>query len=118
MNSRTPTIDGLRKAVEGRDAESLKSLYAGDCVLTIIDSDNPPSRPRTLKGAKEIGEFLDDVYSRDMTHTIESGIVDGKTLAFVQGCRYSDGTRVIASSIADLGPGGIIRQTTVQAWDN
>jgi len=118
MTSQTPTISGLRKAVEGRDAGSLKSMYADDCVLTIIDNDNPPSRPRTLKGRKEIGEFLDDVYSRDMTHTIESGVVDGNTLAFVQGCRYSDGTRVIASSIADLGPKGITRQTTVQAWDS
>ena len=114
----TPTINGLRKAVEGRDAASLKSLYADDAILTIIDSDNPPSKPRTIKGAKEIGAFLDDVYSRDMTHTIEMGVMDGKMLAFVQGCKYGDGTRVIASNTAELGPKGIVKQTTVQAWDN
>ena len=118
MNHQTLTIGSLRKAVETRDAASLKSLYADDAEMMIIDSDNPPSRPRTIRGAKDIGAFLDDVYGRDMTHTIESGVVDGRTLAFVQGCRYGDGTRVIASSIAELGPGGIVRQTTVQAWDS
>jgi hypothetical protein len=118
MSQITPTISGLRKAVESRDAASLKSLYAADAVLTIIDNDHPPSRPRTIRGAKDIGEFLDDVYSRDMTHTVEMGMADGKSLAFVQGCTYGDGTRVIASSTAELGPQGIVRQTTVQAWDN
>jgi ketosteroid isomerase-like protein len=118
MNHQIPTINLLRTAVESRDASSLKSFYADDAVLTIIDSDNPPSRPRTLKGAREIGEFLDDVCARDMTHTIESGAIEGNTLAFLQGCRYGDGTRVMASSVAELGPEGIVRQTTVQAWDS
>jgi hypothetical protein len=113
-----PTIDGLRRAIETRDAKSLKSYYADDAVLTIIDNDNPPSKPRTISGAKEIGAFLDDVYSRDMTHSLEMGVIDGKRLAFVQGCQYGDGTRVVASSTAELGPKGILRQTTVQAWDS
>ena len=118
MNHQIPTIDGLRKAVETGDAASLKSFYADDAVLTIIDNDNPPSRPRTIAGAANIGDFLDDVYSRDMMHTIESGVIDGKTMAFVEGCRYGDGTRVIASCTAELGPQGIVKQTIVQAWDN
>jgi regulator of extracellular matrix RemA (YlzA/DUF370 family) len=113
-----PTVDGLRKAVENRDAAGLKALYADDAVLTIIDSDNPPSKPRIITGAKEIGAFLDDVYGRDMQHSIEIGVIDGNKLAFVEGCLYGDGTRVIASNTAELGPRGIVRQTTVQAWDS
>lgn len=113
-----PTIDSLRRAIETRDAKSLKAFYADDAVLTIIDNDNPPSKPRTIKGAKEIGAFLDDVYGREMTHSLEMGVIDGKNLAFVQGCQYGDGTRVIASSTAELGSKGIVKQTTVQAWDN
>ena len=77
-----------------------------------------PSKPRTIKGAKEIGSFLDDVYSRDMKHTLDHGIVDGKHLAFVEGCSYPDGTHVIASTMAELGPNGIVKQMTVQAWDS
>ena len=118
MTHARPTIDSLRNAIETRDAKSLASFYADDAVLTIIDSDNPPSKPRTIKGAKDIGSFLDDVYGRDMKHTLENGVVDGKHLAFVEGCSYPDGTHVIASTMAELGPNGIVKQTIVQAWDN
>jgi hypothetical protein len=118
MNHAAPTIAGIRKAVETRDAKSLKALYARNAVLTIIDTENPPSKPRTIKGAAEIGAFLDDVYSRDMVHTLDSGIINEKLLAFVEGCKYPDGTHVIASAMAELGPDGIVKQTIVQAWDS
>jgi hypothetical protein len=118
MTSIAPTIPELRRAVETRDAKSLKALYASDAVISIIDTDNPPSRPRTISGAKDIGAYLDDVYSRDMKHTVDSGVVDSKQLAFVESCIYDDGTRVIASCTAELGSNGIIRQTIVQAWDS
>ena len=118
MMQNSPTIAGIRKAVETRDAKSLKALYAANAVLTIIDTDNPPSKPRIIQGVTEIGSFLDDVYGRDMKHTLDHGLVDGKHLAFVEGCSYPDGTHVIASSMAELGPDGIIKQTTVQAWDS
>jgi hypothetical protein len=118
MGHIVPTIAGIRKAVESRDAKSLKALYASNAVLTIIDSENPPSKPRTIKGAADIGAFLDDVYSRDMTHSLDSGIIDDKHLAFVEGCKYPDGTQVIASAMAELGPNGIVKQTIVQAWDS
>jgi len=118
MSQNSPTIAGIRKAVETRDAESLKALYAANAIVTIIDTDNPPSKPRTIKGAKEIGCFLDDVYGRDMKHTLEHGVADGKHLAYVEGCSYPDGTHVIASTMAELGTHGIVNQTIVQAWDN
>lgn len=118
MNQNSPTIADIRKAVETRDAKSLKALYAANAVLTIIDKDNPPGKPRTIKGAKEIGSYLDDVYGRDMKHTLDEGLVDGKHLAFIENCSYPDGTHVIASTMAELGPNGIVRQTNVQAWDN
>ena len=118
MSQKSITIDGIRKAVETRDAQSLKALYSAQAVMTIIDTDNPPSKPRKIKGAKEIGIFLDDVYSRDMKHTIDFGVVDGNHLAFTEGCQYPDGTHVIASTTAELGPDGIVNQTTVQAWDS
>ncbi len=118
MSNNQPTISSLRKAVEGRDAAGLKAFYAANAVLTIIDTINPPSKPRVIKGAADIGAYLEDVCGRDMTHTLDSGVVDAKHLAFVEGCRYADGTRVTASAMAELGPGGIVKQTTVQAWDS
>ncbi len=118
MAGNAPTIVGLRTAVENRDAASLKALYADNAVITIIDSINTPSKPRVITGARDIGAFLDDVCSRDMTHTIDTGVVEGRMLAFVESCKYSDGTRVIASNTAEFGPNGIVNQTVVQAWDS
>jgi hypothetical protein len=118
MSQNQPTISALRKAVESRDAMSLKALYAANAQITVIDTVNPPSKPRIIKGAADIGAYLEDVYSRDMTHTLDSGVVDGTHLAFTEGCRYADGTRVIASVMAELGPDGIVKQTIVQAWDS
>jgi hypothetical protein len=118
MATTLPTISRLRSAVETRDATSLKSFYASDAVLTIIDNDNPPSRPRRLNGKREIDAFLDDLYGRDMTHRLEFGVADGMALAFVQSCHYGDGTQAVAATAAELSPAGIVRQTTVQAWDN
>jgi SnoaL-like domain len=113
-----PTISSIRKAVVGRDAAGLKAMYAADAEITIIDTVNSPSKPKIIKGAADIGAYFDDVCARDMTHTVDSGVADGMHLAFVEGCRYADGTRVTASAMAELGPGGIVRQTIVQAWDS
>ncbi len=118
MSYNQPTISDIREAVENRDAQGLKALYSADAVLTIIDTINPPSKPRIIKGAADIGAYLEDVCSRDMTHTLDSGVADGTHLAFTEGCRYSDGTRVIALAMAELGPDGIVKQTIVQAWDS
>jgi hypothetical protein len=105
-------------SVEIRDAKSLKALYAANAILTIIDTDNSPSELRTIKCAKDIGNFLDDVYGRDLRHTLEPGVLDRKHLAYLEGRSYPDGTHVIASTTAELGPNGIVKQTIVQAWDN
>ena len=37
MGHSAPTIASIRKAIETRDAESLKALYASNAVLTIIN---------------------------------------------------------------------------------
>lgn len=110
-------IDTLRTAIEGRDAAGLIALYADDAVMRIIDRDNPPSRPRELKGRDAIAAFYDDVCSRAMTHKVENGVSDGRRLAFTQACAYPDGTRVFCSAMIEVADGKIARQTNVQAWD-
>ena len=118
MGHNPPSLDALRKAVESRDVVGMKALYATDAVLTILDTNNPPSRPRIVQGATEIGGYLDDACGRDMTHKLEYGTIDGTHLASLARCTYPDGVRVLASCTAELGPGGIVNQTTVQAWDS
>ncbi len=117
----TPTngvsISALKQAIESSDGRTLSSFYSDDAVMRIIDRDNPPSRPRELKGKSAIASFYDDVCSRAMTHKLEQGIADNGRLAFTQSCAYPDGTRVFCSAMLELSDGRILRQTTVQAWD-
>jgi hypothetical protein len=117
MSNANISIDALKAAIEGRDALGLISLYADDATMRIIDRDNPPSRPRELKGRVAIGAFYDDVCSRAMTHKVEAGVSDGRRLAFTQACAYPDGTRVFCSAMIEIADGKIARQTNLQAWD-
>ncbi len=53
-----------------------------------------------------------------MTHQIDACVREGSELACVEGCKYPDRTRVVASCAAHVSPQGITRQTVVQAWDS
>ena len=115
--SKTVTVVGLKRAIEGRKASALASLYADDAIVQVIDRDNPPSKPRSLKGRGAIAAYFDDVCGRDMTHKVEAGVAVGNRLAFTQSCAYPDGTKVFCSAMIDLKGGKIARQVVVQAWD-
>jgi ketosteroid isomerase-like protein len=112
------TVADLKRAIEGRDANMLSGFYADDAVVKIIDRDNPPSKPRELRGKAAIVTFYDDICSRAITHKVESGIADGDRLAFTQACAYPNGARVFCAAMLELKAGKIARQTTVQAWDS
>ncbi|MFD3843894.1 nuclear transport factor 2 family protein [Streptomyces sp. NPDC058642] len=111
------TTETLRRSIEGNTATNLLSLYADDAELRVVDRNTQPSSPRVLHGRDEIGELLDDVYSRDMTHKLERCVVDGDTAAFSESCRYADGVRVLSESMITLRDGKIAEQIMIQAWD-
>ena len=113
----TVTVAGLKRAIEGRKASALVGLYADDATVQVIDRDNPPSNPRSLKGRSAIASYFEDVCGRDMTHKVEAGVAMGNRLAFTQSCAYPDGTKVFCSAMIDLKGGKIARQVVVQAWD-
>lgn len=111
------STETLRQSIEGSTATNLLSLYADDAELRVVDRNTQPSSPRILHGRDEIGELLQDVYSRDMTHKLERCVVDGDNVAFTETCLYSDGVRVLAESMITLRDGKIAEQTMIQAWD-
>jgi ketosteroid isomerase-like protein len=111
------TVARLKRAVEGRNATALASLYADDAVVRVIDRDNPPSKPRNLEGKSAISAYFIDVCGREMTHKLDSGVAVGNRLAFTQSCAYPDGTKVFCSAMVELKGGKIARQVVVQAWD-
>jgi hypothetical protein len=112
------TIAALKRAIEGRDARTLSGFYAENATMAIIDQDNPPSRPRELKGKAAITAYYQDVCTRAMTHSVEAGLADDRRIAFTQACAYPDGTHVFCAAMLELADGKISRQTVVQAWDS
>ncbi len=111
------TISGLRRVIEGREGKTLAGFYADDAVLHIIDQDNPPGRPREIKGHQAIAGCFDDVCGRAMTHRMQGGVAEGDRIAFTQACTYPDGKRVFRAASLELAGGKIARQVSIQAWD-
>jgi len=111
------SVADLKRAIEGRDAKVLAGFYADDAVMRIIDRNNPPSKPRELKGKAAIAAYFDDVCGRAMSHRVEAGVSNGSELAFTQACAYPDGPKVFVAAMLKIEDGKIVDQTMVQAWD-
>lgn len=107
----------IKEAIEGRDGRRLASFYADDALVRVIDRNNPPSRPREVRGRTAIATFWDDICSRAMTHKVDVSIAEGDRLAFSQACAYPDGAKVFCMAMLDLKDGKIANQMVVQAWD-
>ncbi|MEV4037289.1 nuclear transport factor 2 family protein [Streptomyces umbrinus] len=108
----------LRRGIEGQNASALLSLYADDAEMRVVDRNTQPSHPKVMHGREQIGEMLEDVYSRDMTHKMEQCVIQGDHVAFTESCQYADGVRVLMSSMMSLRDGKIVDQTVLQAWDD
>lgn len=111
------TGSAIKRAIEGRDGDMLAGFYADDAVVRVIDRNNPPSRPREVRGRPAISAFWDDICSRNMQHEVAFSVAEGDRLAFSQACAYPDGARVFCLAMLELKDGKISRQTLVQAWD-
>ena len=118
-STKTDAVTGaaIKQAIESRDGRALASFYADDALLRIVDRNNPPSKPREVKGRNAITTFWDDICSRAMTHRVETSVASGNQIAFSQACTYPDGMKVLCLAMCELNGGKIARQTVVQAWD-
>ena len=117
--STTTTFDLERftRAAEERDAATQLSMYGPDAVVTIVDKLTQPGAPRVLRSRDDIKTWLEDMYARDMTHTVKHRVLDETGAAYTQACRYPDGTNVLCATVIELDGGVITAQTAVQVWD-
>ena len=99
------TGTALKQAIEARDGRKLASFYADDARVRIIDRNNPPSKPREVRGRTAISTFWDDICSRAMTHKVDVTIAEQDRMAFTQDCAYPDGTRVFCIATLRLQDG-------------
>ena len=113
----TATLAVLTQAIEARDADTIAALYAEGATVTLLDRDNPPSRPLLMSGREAVRDYFRDVCGRNMEHQVRDAVADQGGLAFTQHCRYPDGNRVVCAAVATLEDGFIVRQTIVQTWD-
>ncbi len=107
----------LRRAIEGRDAETLVGFYADDAEVITVNRNSTPSSPNVLRGKEEIAEYLRDVCGREMTHRVENEVLGEERIAFQEACEYPDGIRVLGAETLELRDGKIMRQVNVEAWD-
>src|SRR2546430_7208687 len=107
VKTKPVTGSAIKQAIERRDGRTLASFYADDAELRVIDRNNPPSKPREIKGKAAIGTFWDDICSRAMTHHVENSISEGNRLAFTQACAYPDGAKVFCQAMLELEGGKI-----------
>jgi hypothetical protein len=110
-------LDRFTRAAEERDAETQLSMYAPDAVVTIVDKTSQPGAPRVLSTREEIQSWLEDMFGRDMTHSVKHRVLDTTGAAYSVACRYPDGTNVLCATVIELDGGVISGQTVIQAWD-
>jgi hypothetical protein len=110
-------LDRFARAAEERDASTQLSMYGPEAVVTIADKISQPGSPRVLRTREEIKHWLEDMYGRDMTHTVKHRVEDETGAAYTQACRYPNGTNVLCATVIELDGGVIAGQTVVQVWD-
>ena len=112
-------VEALRNGLEARDAKALKKLYAPNARLTLVDRREEPSHPFQIAGKLAIGDFVDELCGQRMRHRVDQVVVsdDGTRAAFLERCRYPDGTKMLTTSMLDLRDGRIASQISMQAWD-
>ena len=110
-------LDRFAQAAEERDAATQLSMYGPDATVTIANKISQPSSPRVLRGHDEIKAWLEDTYSRDMTHKVQHRVKDDTGVAYTQACRYADGTNVLCATVIALDGGVISNQTVLETWD-
>ena len=82
-------------------------MYGPEAVVTIANKISQPGSPRMLRGREEIQSWLEDMYARDMTHSVKHRVLDETGAAYTQACRYPDGTNVLCATVIEL-DGGVI----------
>ena len=119
MSTSTTTFDIARfsRAFTERDVAAQIEAYAPDATVTIADPATRPSSPRILHGREEIAAWVADIAGRELTHAVKHAVQDDDGAAYVIGCSYPDGSKVMCASAMKLEHGLIRDQTVIQVWD-
>lgn len=110
-------LEALRAGYRDRDAAKVIRAYAEDVESTIVNRNNPPSKPLVLRGRAAVEKMVADICSREMTHEIAAVVVGEGALAYRVQCRYPDGCHVVGVYMASVKDGRIVSEFSVDCWD-
>lgn len=117
VSTRPVTAKAIKKAIEGRKGRMLDGFYADDAEVRVVDRNNPPNKPRMVRGRASINAFWEDICGRTMTHKVDTALTEGNRIAFTQDCSYPDGMKVFCIATLELKDRLIKRHSVIQAWD-
>ena len=116
-NPEESALEALRTGYRERDAAKVLSVYADDVEATIVNRNNPPSRPLVLRGRAALRKMVQDICAREMTHAMQGATVADGSIAYRVDCRYPDGCNVIGLYMATVKDGLIVREFSIDCWD-
>ena len=110
-------LESIRSGYSHRDAAQLAGAYADDAEYIIVNRNNPPKKRLVLRGREAIRRMFEDLCAREMTHQLAQTMVGEDSIAFSTLCQYPDGCQVVALNMATLKDGLIVREFSVDCWD-
>ena len=110
-------LETIRAGYRGRDAAKVMSTYADNVECTIVNRNNPPSKPMVLRGRDAVKRMVEDLCAREMTHEISRVVVGRGSIAYRGECRYPDGCNVVGIYMATVADGRIVSEFSVDCWD-
>jgi hypothetical protein len=110
-------METIRAGYHGRDAALVASVYAEDVECTVVNRNHPPSNPLVLRGREALQAMLGELCEREMSHEIITTVAGEGSLAYRVHCRYPDGCQVFGVYLATVRDGRVVREFSVDCWD-
>ncbi len=110
-------LEALRAGYRERNPAKVMGVYAEDIESTIVNRNNPPSRPLVLRGRPALQRMVEDICSREMSHEIVHPVVGEGSISYRVNCRYPDGCNVVAVYLTTVKDGRIVSEFSVDCWD-
>jgi hypothetical protein len=85
-------LNAFGRALEQRDVDYQLTRYAPDADIRIVDPNNPPATPRTVRGAQAIHAWLLDASTGEVDLHVTHLVDGGDRVAFTQCRHHQDGT--------------------------
>jgi ketosteroid isomerase-like protein len=114
----TKTLDfgALKGAIERRDPDALLGFYADDAELRVENAALPDGKAFELRGRAQIERYLRAVCDQEMACAVRGEAVFGeRSVAFVEACRYGDGSAISVETVLEVTGGRIVRHIDVVA---